>query len=184
MKKTALLFMMSLLLSVVASSCFDNDNNWKDYAEWRELNEQWLEEQRNRIDANGDPYFKEVRAEWDGNAYVLMHFFNDTTLTRDNLSPLYTSTVDVKYIGYLCTGEAFDSSYLKTDSVLRMTLTEGNSIEGWSLALQNMHVGDTCEVIIPYGLAYGTSGYLDIDPYSVLRYNMRLVSVPGYEKEP
>ena len=43
MKKTALLFMLSLLLSVVASSCFDNNNNWEDYAEWRELNEQWLE---------------------------------------------------------------------------------------------------------------------------------------------
>ena len=47
-----------------------------------------------------------------------------------------------------------------------------------------MHVGDTVQIIIPYDLAYGQSGSGSIPPYSALRFNMRLMDVPGYEARP
>ena len=114
-----------------------------------------------------------------------MHYFNDTTLTRDNLSPLYTSTVDAKYIGYLYDGTPFDSSYLNTspaDSILRLSLA--GVIPGWTVALSFMHVGDSCEVLIPYEYAYGNTGDRKIKPYSALRFIMKLVDIPGYEVQP
>ena len=98
---------------------------------------------------------------------------------------MYTSTVDVKYIGHLYDGTAFDSSYINTypaDSIYRTTLS--SVIEGWTIALTNMHVGDSCEVLIPYQHAYGSSEHGDIKPYSALQFNIKLVYIPGYEIQP
>ena len=111
-----------------------------------------------------------------------MHYFNDTTLTRGNLTPHYNSWVDVVYKGQLYDGTPFDSSYLNTtpaDSVFRTTM--GNVITGWAVALSDMHVGDSCEVIVPYSVGYSETGSGSILPYSHLVFNMKLVGVPFYE---
>ena len=111
----------------------------------------------------------------------MIKYFNDKALTENNLSPLYTSTVDVKYIGRLYDDVAFDSSYTSTspaDSVTRFKLN--NLIEGWVVGLTDMHIGDSCELIIPYEFAYGATGSSSINPYSNLRFNLKLVDIPGY----
>ena len=54
-------------------------------------------------------------------------------------------------------------------------------IAGWKLAVQNMHVGDSVEVLIPYAQAYGTKSNGVIKPYTALRFNLRLVDIPYYE---
>ena len=187
MRKFALISFASLLLASVATSCLSDNNGtdvWEEYAQWREANDAWLEDMQQRTDDNGNPYYKTVRGAWDYNSYVLMHYFNDTTLTRGNLSPYYTSTVDFIYHGQLYDGTPFDSSYLSTspaDSVRRTTLT--NVISGWVIAATEMHVGDSCEVIVPYSSGYGASGMGDVLPYSHLVFNMKLVGVPFYEKD-
>ena len=186
MRKFALL-VVALLLSSVATSCLSDDNEnstWEEYAEWRDANNAWLEQTIQRTDDDGNPYYKTVRGVWDYNSYVYMHYFNDTTLTRDNLSPYYTSTVDVIYHGQMYDGTPFDSSYLRTtpaDSVYRTTLT--NVITGWVIALSDMHVGDSCEVIVPYSVGYNASSTGAILPYSHLIFNMKLVGVPYYETD-
>lgn len=185
MKKFALLLIASLLLIPSVTSCLNNDevvDTWTEYAEWRETNDAWLEEMRNLTDDNGNRYYKEVRGAWDFNACVYMHYFNDTTLTRGNLTPHYNSWVDVVYKGQLYDGTPFDSSYLNTtpaDSVFRTTM--GNVITGWAVALSDMHVGDSCEVIVPYSVGYSGTGSGSILPYSHLVFNMKLVGVPFYE---
>ncbi len=181
MKHLKYLSFLLFLLPLVA--CLDTDSNWSEYEDWRNENETWIAEQAELLDENGELYYTKVQAAWDNgeNAYILMRFFNDTTLTQNNLKPLYTSTVDVKYIGRNYEDEAIDSSYLSTepaDSVLRTTVS--GVIEGWMIALQNMHVNDTCEIIIPYQEAYGSEGVGDILPYTALKFNMRLVDIPGY----
>ena len=106
-------------------------------------------------------------------------------LTKDNLKPLLTSTVDVKYIGRLYNDVAFDSSFLRTtpaDSVFRTKLT--GVIEGWQIALMNMHIGDSCEIVIPSDQAYGSSGSGSIYPYSALKFHVKLVGIPGYYVKP
>jgi FKBP-type peptidyl-prolyl cis-trans isomerase FklB len=113
-----------------------------------------------------------------------MHWFNDRSKTAGNLQPYYTSTVDVKYIGRLYNDEAFDSSYLLTetygDSIYRTKVTA--VISGWTIALQEMHVGDSVEVIIPYQSAYGLSGSgTAVLPFSNLKFNIKLVDIPYWE---
>lgn len=85
----------------------------------------------------------------------------------------------VKYIGRFYNGTAFDSSYLQTDSIFETKLS--SVVSGWQIALQNMHVGDSCEVVIPYQSAYGSTGYSSVPPYSNLVFHMKLKDIPDWE---
>lgn len=186
MKKFPIIFFLVLFLCSGLASCLTkNDDIWDDYEAWRKTNESWILEQANKKDENGNDYYKKVVPAWNKNAYVYIHYFNDTMLTRDNLSPLYTSTVDVKYIGRFYDGAAFDSSYLSTspaDSIFRTRLTD--VIHGWTIALTDMHVGDSCQVLIPYQYAYGENQTGSIPPYSALQFDIKLVDIPGFEIQP
>ncbi len=180
MKRFPLIF-ASILMIITTVACSDDDDTWEAYTDWRVANETWIQEQANRKNANGTPYFEKVVPQWNPQAYVLIHYFNDTTLTN-GLSPLYTSTVDVKYAGYIYTGECFDSSYSnKTygDSIFRTKCS--SVIQGWAIALEQMQVGDSCEVVIPYQYAYNANEQGIIKPYSCLKFNMKLVDIPYYE---
>ncbi|MFI3239318.1 MAG: FKBP-type peptidyl-prolyl cis-trans isomerase [Bacteroidales bacterium] len=182
MKYSKYIFFTFILIALAACS-LETDNNWSTYEEWREANDEWMAEKAELLDEDGKLYYTRVQAAWDDaeSSYVLMKYFNDTTLTENNLKPLYTSTVDVKYIGRTYEDEAVDSSYLLTepaDSVLRTTVS--GVVGGWMIALQNMHIGDSCEVLIPYQQAYGSDGIGDILPYSALQFHMKLVDIPGY----
>lgn len=182
MKKIILLPI--LIIIILTSACMDSDYSdvWSEYAEWRTENDNWLLAQADLRNDDGTLYYSKVTPAWNDNAYVLMHFFNDTEETQDNLVPLYTSTVSVKYIGRLYDDTVFDSSYTMTDSIY--TFTPSEVISGWQIALANMHVGDTCEVIIPYEVAYYYSGSGLVLPFSCLKFNMRLVDIPYYEVKP
>lgn len=170
------------ILIVLLASCGDEYSDvWTQYADWRTENEEWMTEQKN-LRVNGDLYYEQIKPAWNTNAYVLMHWFNDREETKDNLVPLYTSTVAVKYIGYLYNDSVFDSSFNNPDSLF--TTTSGSVISGWGIALANMHVGDSCDVIIPYDQAYYASSQGIILPFSNLRFSMKLVDIPYYESKP
>lgn len=176
-----------ILLSVIATillvaSC-KSDSTWKDYTDIRNANLKWLAEQVDKKGDDGKPYYTVLRPAWDTESYVLIKYFNDTMLTKDNLKPYLTSTVDVKYHGRLYDDTPFDSSYLNTspaDSIFRTKLDE--VVSGWTIALTHMHIGDTCEVIIPYSQGYGSQNRTTIPPYSVLRFGIKLVGIPKLEK--
>lgn len=184
MKRFPLILLFTVLIAM--TSCMEEkENTWEEQLRWREANLTWLGEQAERTNADGTPYYTKVVPEWDKNAYVLVHYFNDRSLTQGNLSPMYTSTVDVKYKGELYNGAAFDSSYnnvpptYPADSIYRTRL--GGVISGWQIVLQDMRVGDTCEVVIPYQYAYGTTLSGSIPAYSVLSFGIKLVDIPSYE---
>lgn len=157
----------------------DDDNKDNEaYENWLDLNLEWLGKQAELKDSSGKPVYTRVVPGWNSNAYVLMRWFNDTTLTAGNLRPLYTSTVDCKYIGRLYNDQPFDSSYRNitpADSIFRTRLTD--VIPGWTIAFERMHVGDSVEVIVPFAQGYGTQWSGNIPPYSVLRFNIKLVDV-------
>lgn len=183
MKKLPFLFILAI--TAIIMSCGSNDDStWEDYAQWRESNISWFNEQKTRTNEDGSKYYNALIPDWDTSQCVLIHYFNDRKLTEGNLSPLYTSTIDVKYKGCLYNDEPFDSSYTLTasygDSIYRTQCN--NVIQGWVVALQDMRVGDSCEVIIPYNLAYGSQGTGGIiKPYSMLKFNIKLVDIPFYE---
>ena len=178
--------LVAVAASTVSCNTGDDEDTWKDYAEWRDINEQWIAEMEALRLPDGSPEYTRVVPVWNRNAYVLMKWFNDTMQTRDNLRPLYTSTVDVKYLGQRYDSTPFDSSYVATtygDSIFR---TKASAvITGWAIALERMHVGDSVQVIIPYEQGYGatpvgkqgTSNFLR--PYSALQFFIKLVDIPA-----
>lgn len=181
------LLALPVILAASFTSCNSGDSDtWEDYAQWRKINQEWMNEQADLLNEDGTPVYTRVVPSWNENAYVLMRWHNDTTLTRENLRPLYTSTVDVKYIGRFYNDEPFDSSYVNVefgDSIFRTRCSA--VIEGWTIALERTHVGDSVEVLIPYQQGYGatpmgTAGTASfIKPYSALKFDIKLVDIPG-----
>jgi hypothetical protein len=175
--------MLMVALAITTTSCFKDDDVSSDDAEWRDINVAWYEGQA-ALTEGGSKYYTAFTAPWDPAAEVLIHWFNDTTLTRNNLKPLYTSQVDVKYHLSLYDGTAVDSSYLSTtpaDSIFRCRLNTG-VIQGWAIAITKMHIGDSCRVIIPYNVGYGSTKAGDIKAYSTLQFHIKLKGIPAYEK--
>lgn len=172
----------TMLLLPMASSCnSDDDENdtgtlWDKYAEYRETNQSWVAEQENRLNPDGTKYYERLQAGWNANSYILIHWFNDRSETAGNLTPLLTSSVRARYIGRNYLGQVFDADSTSENGTYFLV---NQVVDGWQLALQNMHVGDSVEIVLPYNQAYGSSTPNDlIPPYSALRFTMRLHDIP------
>lgn len=178
--KKLIFFSLALLGASIMTSCLKDDSD--PYEEWRNTNNTWLDQQMSLKNHDGSPYYEKVGAVWNPNAYVLMHWHNDRSLTAKNLVPLSTSTVDIKYHLRDCQGAPKDSSYLRAtpaDSIFRSRVNE--SIEGWVIGVTNMHVNDSVTMIVPYQYGYGAAQRGSILPYSVLVFDLKLKGIPGYE---
>lgn len=93
----------------------------------------------------------------------------------DGTSPISRyDTVTVEYKGWLINGKMFDKSPPEEPRVF----TTGGVIAGWRDALFKMKAGDTWQLVIPAGLAYGADGVGDaIPPDQTLIFTVRLVKV-------
>ena len=154
MKKFPFILILAAVLGGIFTSCFKDDDPTDEYADWRIDNVAWYEEQAALSD-----YYTKVTAPWDPNAQVLMHWFNDTSITKNNLKP----------------------STSPADSLFRCRLNSG-VIQGWGIAIPRMHIGDSCRVIVPYNVGYGTTTSGDIKPFSTLQFDIKLVGIPAYEQ--
>jgi len=187
MKKILFLiaFATASLAVVSLSGCSDDDTKktWEAYKEWRDINNEWLKEMAAKKNADGTNYYKTIVPDWYPSSYVLLHYFNDPEENADKLSPLYNSTIDVRYELHLYDDTTVDSSTNITaygaPGIFRTNLQ--STIIGWAMALENVHCGDSVEVIVPYQVGYGSSGSGAILPYTNLRFNIRLVDIPFYE---
>ncbi len=175
-------FLYTVIMAVVAITMLDSclgKSVEDEYKGWRESNDEWYQMQ-----AQSGQYVK-LTAPWDPSATTLIRWHNDQQLTRDNLVPLLTSTVDVKYHLRLYDGTRVDSSYTTSsatleDSIYRSPINQ--NVEGWMIALTRMHVGDSCTVIIPYQQGYGSSKRSDVLlPYSTLVFDIKLVDIYKYK---
>lgn len=180
MKKILLVITAALSLAWIVSSCGDDDNNWDQYADWRDANDAWYAEQKELKASNGSLFYSLCKPSWYQGSGVLIHYYNDRSLTAGNLIPLSNSTVKVKYRGELYNGTPFDSSYTEVDSTRTFELGP-NLIMGWRIALSQMHVGDSVDIIVPWAQAYSYSGSTNIYPYSDLKFSIKLVDIPKYE---
>ncbi len=167
---------MALLAIMMLDSCLGK-STYDEYKDWRESNDEWYEKQK----TSGQ--YTLLTASWDPSATTLIRWHNDTSLTKNNLKPLLTSTIDVKYQLKLYNDTVVDSSYDNTvprDSVYRTTLNQ--NVEGWMIALTRMHVGDSCTVIVPYHQGYGSSKMSNVlVPYSMLVFDVKLVDIYKYK---
>lgn len=90
------------------------------------------------------------------------------------LTPNVHSIVTVHYKGSLINGRVFDNSYqYNCPEAFRLS----DMIEGWQLALQQMHVGDIWILYIPYTLGYGAQASGPIPAFSTLIFEVELISI-------
>lgn len=170
------------LLLLGLGACKDKNEVTESDEEWRELNDSYVNALDKRIAAGTETEFEKLSAEWAPwqNVYVKWH--NDRTLTQDNLSPLETSTVNIKYQFENIKGEDLGNSYSQTaygDSIYQSKPNE--NIMGMWIAMLNMHVGDSVTMVIPYNAGYGSRQVGEIRPFSTLIYHVKMKGIPYYQ---
>jgi FKBP-type peptidyl-prolyl cis-trans isomerase FkpA len=88
--------------------------------------------------------------------------------------PSDTSKVKVNYHGTLIDGTVFDSS---VDRKQPIVFQVNQVIKGWSEALKLMPVGSKYKLYIPQGLAYASADRGKIKPFSMLIFEVELISI-------
>ena len=90
------------------------------------------------------------------------------------VSPRPDNVVSVHYRGTLIDGREFDNSYERNcPEAFRLNQV----IEGWQIALQQMHVGDQWVVYRPYTSGYGNRASGPIPAFSTLIFEVELLGI-------
>ena len=89
--------------------------------------------------------------------------------------PKNGDTLDVEYVGQLLNGLEFDRSY--TNQPFEFILGSNEVIQGWELGVPLIDEEGTILLIIPSGLAYGTSTSGSIPENSVLIFRIKLLDI-------
>ena len=90
------------------------------------------------------------------------------------VSPTIRSIVSVHYKGTLIDGKEFDNSYKRNcPEAFRLC----DVIDGWQIALQQMHAGDKWVIYIPYEMGYGSKASAGIPAFSTLIFEVELLSI-------
>jgi peptidylprolyl isomerase len=79
----------------------------------------------------------------------------------------------VHYVGKTINGRQFDSSRGGAPVAFRLR----ELIPGWVIALQQMHVGERCELYIPAEMGYGKFSQPGIPGGSTLIFDIELIAV-------
>ena len=196
---------MLLVVAVFGlSSCSEDDDTIEEFPNWQAYNESYWENLYNtteqRIQA-GDTSWKIIRnyslpsdAAAGKTDNIIVHIKEAGTGSG---CPFYTDSVRVHYSGRLLPsttytgGYIFDGSYkgeFNPATAAPSKFAVADLINGWTTALQNMHIGDKWEIYMPYQLGYGAIGSGSIPGYSTLVFDVMLVAywrpgaqVPGFK---
>jgi FKBP-type peptidyl-prolyl cis-trans isomerase FkpA len=151
-----------VIISLLMSSCMKNNQTEIDAQAI--LNQAKMDDQAiqdylsvNKVNATKDP---------SGLYYV-------TTLVGTGISPASSSTVEVKYKGWLLNGTLFDQT--ATDK--KFTYALSGLIKGWQIGIPLMKKGGKATFFIPSSLGYGYYATGPIPANSVLIFDIELIDV-------
>lgn len=193
------LFLVASVGAGLVSSCSENNDEEEEYANWQKRNATYFDSIFNVALANADGKWDTIRA-WSMTSdvaslgrtnYIVVHKEETGSGT---VCPLYTDSVLVHNFGKLIPSKTYKTGYVieksyegdiddydeKTARTKKWAVN--GLIDGYTTALQNMHVGDRWKVYVPWTLAYGTTDYNKTIPaYSVLVWNIKLLGIyhPG-----
>ena len=88
--------------------------------------------------------------------------------------PRLSDRVTVHYEGTLIDGTVFDSSFERGEPV---TFPLGRLVKAWQMAIPQMGVGDTIEIVAPADLAYGPRGKGPIPGGATLLFKVQLIAI-------
>lgn len=83
------------------------------------------------------------------------------------------SIITAHYTGWTINGKKFDSSRGGVPMACRLS----DLIQGWIIALQQMHVGDRWEIYIPAEMGYGKFSQPGIPGGSTLIFDIELIGI-------
>ena len=180
------LFLVSASFFAACSESDGDDSN--EYADWQSKNEAYFSNIYNQAKADKTGKWK-ILTNWSVNDAVAKDVDHIVVEVLKNGTgsgcPLFTDTVRVHYRGQLIPtaqhpkGGIFDTSYsgeLDVATAVPVKFAVSNVRDGFSTALQNMHIGDYWRVYMPYQLGYGASTQTSIPAYSMLIFNIYLDS--------
>lgn len=87
--------------------------------------------------------------------------------------PTHRSIITAHYTGWTINGKKFDSSRGGTPLAMRLS----DLIDGWIIAIQQMHVGDHWEIYIPADMGYGKFSQPGIPGGSTLIFDIELLGI-------
>lgn len=93
--------------------------------------------------------------------------------TMSSEKPSARSIITVHYTGKTIDGRQFDSSRGGVPLACRLC----DLVEGWIIALQQMHIGDVWEVYIPAEMGYGKFSQPGIPGGSTLVFKIELLGI-------
>lgn len=195
-----------LMTALVLSSCSETDDDSQaEFANWQARNDQAFADTlafaRQQINAgstewkvirnwslnnqtgNKDQAGNQYTPSYKDDEYIVVHVLGKGS---SEVSPLYTDSIQMSYRGRLIPttsykdGYVYDQTFSGTYDATKALPTKGvaNSwIDGFTTALQNMHVGDHWQVFIPQNLGYGSEVKTGIPAYSMLRFELILNGV-------
>lgn len=174
------------------SSCSENDSDVEEYPNWKATNDKFFNNLYTTAKADtaqGNQDWKIIR-QWSlvesgataPSDYIVVNVLEHGTGSG---CPFYTDSVKVHYEGRLLPstsypdGYVFDKSFtgdFNSATALPTTFAVSGTVDGFTTALMNMHIGDRWKVYIPYQLGYGNVDNGSIPAYSTLVFDITLVS--------
>lgn len=192
---------------VALASCSESDNTVEEYPDWQATNTAYwnnLYATAQQKIAAGDSSWKIITSyslqdsvATSSTDHIVVNVVTEGTGSG---CPLYNDSVRIRDVGRLLPSTSYSEGYVfdttNPDEVAEESqgvrdAAVSSFINGFSTALQYMHIGDTWDVYIPWTLAYGEEGSSAIPGYSVLRFRISLVaysrtgnSLPDFKAKP
>jgi len=173
MQKIFYYIIFSLLMSLLFSSCNDNDADdaYQKYLEDLEKYQQELYDQyqidstliSNYLEENMDTLA--VYHESSGIFYTIVEEGGD-------YKPNDGSVIQIKYKGMLLDGTIVDETTGENTAIFRL----GDLITGWRIGLPLIGIEGKIILYLPSYYAYGSKDLDEIPPYSVLIFEIELVN--------
>ncbi|WP_099463987.1 MULTISPECIES: FKBP-type peptidyl-prolyl cis-trans isomerase [Parabacteroides] len=171
MKKYLQIALM-LFCVLVVSSCSKNEDALEVDEAWKIENDEAFQAQ---IFAPG---FQQLKSQ-SNEGFILYKVIKE----GEGKEPIYyTSTVKAYYKGTLIDGTVFESHTFEEGAPSKFEVS--GVVDGWTTALQHMHVGDKWEIWIPQQLGYGASGkkaqaagQITILPYTTLIFELEVAEI-------
>ncbi len=166
--KNILIGIISIFCSLFLSSCYINSDNTEQQA--RELNNQQIQQY---IRANN------LTAQGTGSGL----FYVKTVTNPTGAIPQTGDSLKIHFTARLLSGKIVDSTsvyYSKPDGII---LGAGTVVAGLDEGLRLMKVGERMTLMMPSYLGIGARANTYIPPYSVLIYDVTLVSIKTEEQQ-
>ena len=188
----ALVAAMLMAMPLLFTACSETNETQEEYPDWKNKNQTFWNklytETRRHATAGYTSwkifktYTKQDSISGVNPDYIIVHVKQAGTGSG---TPLGTDSVSVRYTGQLLPSTSYPAGYIfdttspagttdATAGVAHMAVSK--LTDGFATALQHMHIGDKWDVYVPWTLAYGETGSKSIPGFSVLKFEITLLS--------